>query len=282
MSVIIGDYNKLKVVREVEFGVYLDGGEIEGEILMPSKYVPNGTKPNDIVDAFVYTDSEDRIIATKEIPYARVNEFAFLEVKAVTKYGAFLDWGILKDLMVPFREQKTDMEAGSFYVVFIYLDDETDRLVASAKIDNFLSSEIPPYKANEEVSVLVYKQTDIGYKAIVDGKFGGLLYKNEVFKEIAKGDKRKAFIKKVREDGKIDLILQKPGYSKIDGVAKGILQRIRDNNGFIAANDKSSPEIIKNLFGISKKSFKKAIGSLYKQRIISFKNDGISLNEEQI
>ncbi len=273
----IGDYNTLKVVKEVDFGVYLDGGE-SGEILMPLKYVPEGTKPDDEIEVFVYSDSEDRLIATAETPFAKVNEFACLKVKAVNKFGAFLDWGILKDLLVPFREQKTDMEEGKFYVVFIYLDEKTNRLAASAKISKFLSSEIPPYNINDEVKILIESKTDIGYKAIADNKYRGLLYENEVFKDIKKGDILTAYIKKIRLDGKIDLALQKPGYEQIDAVSANILQILKDNNGFIAANDKSSPEMIKSLFKISKKSFKKAVGYLYKQRLITFYEDGIKLN----
>ena len=272
----IGDYNTLRVVKEVDFGIYLDGGE-EGEILMPEKYVPEGTKPDDEIEVFIYSDSEDRLIATKETPLAKVNEFACLKVKAVNKFGAFLDWGILKDLLVPFREQKADMIEGYSYVVFIYLDEKTNRLAASAKLNKFLSSEIPPYQENDEVQILIESKTDIGYKAIIENKFGGLLYENEVFKTLRKGDKLNAFIKKIRDDGKIDLALQKSGYEQIDGISENILKILKGNSGFVAANDKSSPEMIKSLFGISKKSFKKAVGSLYKQRLISFKDDGIVL-----
>jgi len=272
----IGDYNKLRVVKEVDFGIYLDGGT-DGEILMPTKYVPDGTKPDDEIDVFIYSDSEDRLIATTETPYAKVNEFAFLKVKAVNKFGAFLDWGILKDLLVPFREQKTDMIEGYSYIVYIYLDEKTNRLAASAKINKFLNSEMPTYKINDEVSILIESKTDIGFKAIIENEYAGLLYENEVFKNIKKGDLLKAYIKKIRDDGKIDLVLQKSGYEQIDGISEIILQTLKKNKGFIAANDKSSPEMIKSLFNISKKSFKKAIGSLYKQRLIDFKDDGIIL-----
>ncbi|MEA2041630.1 MAG: S1-like domain-containing RNA-binding protein [Bacteroidota bacterium] len=273
----IGDYNKLEVVKAVDFGVYLDGGDTEDNILMPAKYVPEGTQIGDTVDVFVYTDSEDRLVATTETPLAKVGDFAALQVEAVNRYGAFVNWGIIKDLMVPFREQKTDMEPGSFHVVYIYLDDESDRPVASAKVDNFLSDKMPDYKENDEVDVLIYKETEIGYKAVVDNKFGGLLYKNQVFKPIEKGDKRKAYIQKVRTDGKIDLILQKPGYSKIDDVAKNLLYTIRNHGGFMDVNDKSAPDRIKELFGISKKSFKKAVGALYKDRLIKFESGGIKI-----
>jgi len=267
----------LQVVKEVDFGIYLDGGE-EGEILMPSKYVPEGTKPDDEIEAFIYSDSEDRLIATTEKPFAKVNEFALLKVKAVNKFGAFLDWGILKDLLVPFREQKADMIEGYSYIVYIYLDEKTNRLAASAKINKFLNTEKPAYEINDKVNILIESKTDIGYKAIIENEYSGLLYENEVFKNIKKGDRLKAFVKKIRDDDKIDLALQKSGYEQIDGISETILQILKDNKGFVAANDKSSPEMIKSLFGISKKSFKKAIGSLYKQRLLSFKDDGIKLN----
>ncbi len=274
----IGDYNKLRIVKEVDFGIYLDGGE-EGEILMPSKYVPEGSKPDDEIDVFIYSDSEDRLIATTETPYAKVNEFAYLKVKAVNKFGAFLDWGILKDLLVPFREQKTDMIEGYSYIVYIYLDEKTKRLVASAKIHKFLNRGIPPWEIDDEVNILIESKTDLGYKAVIENKFSGLLYENEIFKNLKKGDRLNAFIKKIRDDGKIDLTLQKAGYNQIDKISEKILQTLKNNKGFIAANDKSSPEMIKSLFNISKKSFKKAIGSLYKQRLISFKDDGIKLSD---
>ena len=271
-----GKYNTLRVVKEVDFGIYLDGGEA-GEILMPAKYVPKGTKPEDEIEVFIYSDTEDRPIATSETPLAFVNEFAHLKVKAVNKFGAFLDWGILKDLLVPFREQKTDMIEGYSYVVYIFLDEKTDRLVASAKVNKFLSDETPPYEVNDEVDILVQRKTEIGYMAIIENKFGGLLYKNEVFKDIEPGDRIKAFVKKIREDGKIDLALQKSGYQQIDGISQNVLQIIKDNNGFVGVTDKSSPDLIKAIFNVSKKSFKKAIGTLYKQRIITIKEDGISL-----
>ena len=273
----IGNYNTLRVVKELDFGIYLDGGEA-GEILMPTKYVPKGTKPDDEIEVFIYSDTEDRLIATTETPFAKVNEFAFLEATALSKFGAFLDWGLIKDLLVPFREQKADMVEGGKYIVYIYLDEETNRLAGSAKINKFLSSETPPYTENDEVNILIESKTDIGFKAIIENEYAGLLYKNEVFKDVEKGDKLKAFVKKIREDGKIDLALQKSGYEQIDGISKNILQIIKDSGGFVGATDKSSPELIKALFNVSKKSFKKAVGTLYRQRIISIEDDGISLS----
>ncbi len=274
----IGNYNTLRVVKEVDFGIYLDGGEA-GEILMPLKYVPKNVKPEDEIEVFIYSDTEDRLIATTETPIAKVNEFAHLKVNAVNKYGAFLEWGIIKELLVPFREQKVDMEKDFSYIVYIYLDKDTDRLVASAKVNKFLSKEIPPYEVNDEVNILIQRKTEIGYMAIIENKFGGLLYKNEVFKDIEIGERLKAFVKKVRTDGKIDLALQKSGYAEIDSVSQKIIKIIEDNDGFIGVTDKSSPDLIKAIFNVSKKSFKKAIGSLYKQRLITIDKDGISINK---
>lgn len=275
----IGDYNTLKVVKKVDFGIYLDGGNY-GEILMPKKYVPKGTQAGDTVKAFIYPDSEDRLIATTETPKAKVNEFASLKVKSVNKFGAFLDWGILKDLLVPFKEQKVSMEEGNYYVVFIYLDEQTNRLAASAKIDKYLHSATPPYAENEEVSILIQSKTDIGYKAIIENEYSGLIYENEVFRDIKKGDRLTAYVKKIRHDDKIDLALQKSGYEQIDSISKNILQKLKEENGFIAVNDKSSPEQIKDFFNISKKSFKKAIGTLYRQHLILIEGEGICLNKE--
>lgn len=274
----IGNYNKLRVVKEVDFGVYLDGGDA-GEILMPLKYVPEGTKPDDEVEVFIYSDSEDRLIATRETPLAKVGEFACLKVKSVNKYGAFLDWGLLKDLLVPFREQKSDMIEGYSYVVYIYLDEQTNRPAASAKVEKYFIDKIPEYEVNQEVEILIQAATEIGYKAIVENKYSGLLYKNEVYRNIEKGDKTKAYIKKIREDGKIDLSLQKSGYQHIDETSLNILETLKDKRGFIAASDKSTPEMINAIFGISKKAFKKAIGVLYKQRLITITDEGIKLIE---
>lgn len=274
----IGNYNKLRVVKEVDFGVYLDGGDA-GEILMPLKYVPEGTKPDDEVEVFIYSDSEDRLIATRETPLAKVGEFACLKVKSVNKYGAFLDWGLLKDLLVPFREQKSDMIEGYSYVVYIYLDEQTNRPAASAKVEKYFIDKIPEYEVNQEVKILIQAATEIGYKAIVENKYSGLLYKNEVYRNIEKGDKTKAYIKKIREDGKIDLSLQKSGYQHIDETSLNILETLKDKRGFIAASDKSTPEMINAIFGISKKAFKKAIGALYKQRLITITDEGIKLIE---
>ena len=272
----IGEYSSLKVKKEVPFGVYLDGGEL-GEILMPTRYVLSGCKVDDTVEVFVYLDSEDRIIATTEKPYATVGEFAFLKVVSVARMGAFLDWGLPKDLFVPFREQKQEMEVGKSYLVFIYFDFDSKRLAASAKIEKFLDNTIPDYVIGQEVDLIIINESDLGFNAIVNGNHTGVLYKNEVFQPLSKGDKLKAYIKKVREDEKIDLILQKPGYEKVDAISQSILDVLKQNNGYLAVTDKSDPDEIYGLFQISKKTFKKAIGSLYKDRLISIEEAGIRL-----
>lgn len=274
----IGRYNKLKVNKEVPFGIYLDGGE-HGEILMPTRYVPQGCKIDDEIDAFIYLDSEDRIIATTEKPHAIVGDFAFLQAVAVSKMGAFLDWGLPKDLFVPFREQKQNMEEGKWYLVFVYFDFESKRIVASAKIEKFLDNTIPDYTIGQEVDLIIINESDLGFNAIVDQRHTGVLYKNEVFQPLSKGDKIKGYIKKIREDEKIDLFIQKPGYAKVDAVSQNILDKLKQSNGYIAVTDKSEPEEISSLFQISKKTFKKAIGSLYKDRYIIIEEKGIRLQE---
>jgi predicted RNA-binding protein (virulence factor B family) len=272
----IGKINELKVVKEVDFGVYFDGGEY-GEILMPKRYVPNNCKLDDLVNVFVYRDSEDRLIATTEMPKAMVGEFALLEATSVTTVGAFLDWGLPKDLLVPYREQRQKMEKGKKYVVYIYLDNESERIVASSKTDRFLDNLPPEYKENQEVDLFITGKTEIGYKAIINGSHTGMLYKNEVFQPLKQGQQLKGYIKKMREDEKIDLCLEKPGFEKQDTLSETILDYLKNNEGFIELTDKSDPEKIYTAFKTSKKNFKKAIGSLYKKRLIGLEENGIRL-----
>ncbi len=274
----IGGINSLRVVKLVPFGVYLDGGE-HGEILMPTRYVPEGCSVDDTVEAFIYLDSEDRIIATTEKPYAKVGEFAFLKAVSVARMGAFLDWGLSKDLFVPFREQKQEMEVGKSYLVFVYFDFDSKRIAASAKIEKFLDNTIPDYTEGQEVDLIIINESDLGFNAIVNQNHTGVIYKNEVFQPLAKGDRLKGYIKKIRDDEKIDLILQKPGYEKVDSVSQSILDVLRQNNGYLAVTDKSEPEQIYSLFQISKKTFKKAIGGLYRDRLILIEDDGIRLRD---
>lgn len=273
----IGKYNTLRVLKEVDFGVYLDG-ENEGEILMPVRYVPKGCQVGDHVDVFLYLDSEDRPIATTEKPYAQVGEFAMLRVKSVNKIGTFLDWGIMKDLLVPFREQKVTMTEERSYLVYIYVDEETSRIVASAKLNKFLNKTVPEYVTGQEVDLIIESETDLGYKAIVNNQHWGILYENEVFEQLDKGLKIKGYIKKIRTDNKIDLSLQPLGYEKVDPITQMILDQLKKTGGFIDVSDKSEAEKVYRVFGISKKTFKQALGALYKQRLITITPDGIRLN----
>jgi len=274
----IGKINHLYVVKEVDFGIYLDGGDL-GEILMPKRYVPEGTQPEDTIEAFIYLDSEDRLVATTEKPLAMVDEFALLEVVSVTQVGAFLNWGLPKDLFVPFREQRQPMEEGKMYLVFVYLDTNTKRIAASSKIEQYLDNIPIDYDENEEVDLIIVNETDLGFNAIIDNSHLGILYKNEVFQTLNPGDKVQGYIKKIRTDGKIDLRLDKIGYEKITSFVDRIIVELQKNNGFLPLTDKSSPEEIYKTFKISKKNFKAAIGALYKKRFITLEENGIRLNK---
>ncbi len=272
----IGKINILKVVRETDNGVYLDGENL-GEILMPRKFVTDEVRESQEAEVFIYTDSEDRLVATTETPLAKVGEFAFLKVVATSRFGAFLDWGLPKDLLVPFREQKAKMADGGIYLVYVYLDLQTNRIAASAKIDKFLDNTPPEYEPGDEVDLLIAEETELGFKAIVNSEHWGMLYKNQVFQPLFIGQKTKSYVGKVRDDDKIDLLPEKPGYEKVDAISQKILDELKQNRGFMAVSDTTSPEMINALFGISKKNFKKAIGSLYKKRLIQFDSDGIRL-----
>ena len=272
----IGKYNTLRVVKHVDFGVYLDGGEF-GEILLPIRYVPANCEVDDRVDVFVYVDSEDRIIATTEKPFAEVGDFAALQVKSVTKFGAFLDWGLMKDLLVPFSEQKVYLEEGQLAVVYIYLDEKTNRIVGSAKLEKWVTKTPASFEENDQVEALIAKKTDLGYKAIINNMYLGLIYQNEIFNPVAVGQKVPAFIKQVREDGKIDVRLQRSGAQHVMTEAERILAKLTDAGGFLPTTDKTAPEEIYATFGISKKSYKKVVGELYKRRLITIEEEGIRL-----
>lgn len=272
----IGKINILNVVRETENGLYLNGENL-GEILMPQKFITSEVRETGQAEVFVYSDSEDRLVATTEVPIAKVGDFAFLKVVAISRFGAFLDWGLPKDLLVPFREQRTKMQEGRSYLVYIYLDLHSNRIAASAKLDKFLDNTPPDYKTGDEVDLIIAEETDLGYKAIVNNEHWGILYKNQLFQSISSGQKMKGYINKVRDDDKIDLLLEKPGYEKVDAISEKILNELKDNDGFLAVSDKTSPEMIQAMFGISKKNFKKAIGGLYKRKLIIFESDGIRL-----
>lgn len=273
----IGKFNELEITHRVDFGLYLDGGE-EGEILLPLRYATQDMKPGDKINAFIYRDSEDRLIATTEKPYAQVGDFAFLRVNATNNVGAFLDWGLPKDLLVPFREQKVRMVPGRSYTVYVYLDDETQRIVASAKLQKFLDNKIPDIKAGDEVKARIYQRTELGYKVIVNDLFSGLIYHNEIFSEVNIGELHHATVKTVRADGKIDLVLGKSTRNRVNDLADDILDYIEECGGKISLNDSSSPEEIRETFQCSKKDFKKAIGALFKAKQIVIENDGIRLS----
>lgn len=272
----IGKYNRLKTVRETNNGFYLDGEDL-GEILMPKKFITQNIRETGEAEVFVYADSEDRLIATTETPLVEAGGFEFLSVVAANRFGAFLNWGLPKDLLVPFSEQKTKMIVGSTYLVHVYVDKITNRVVASAKLDKFLNNSPPPHKPGDEVEILVVEETDLGYKVIVENEYWGIIYHNQLFSDVKSGQRLNAFVSKVRDDDKIDILLEKPGYQKIDSISERVLYILKENNGFLAVNDKSSPELIQALFGISKKNFKMAVGNLYKKKIIIFKSDGIAI-----
>lgn len=269
-----GIHHTLQVVRTSEQGFYLTRDEEEA-ILLPNRYIPTGLGIGDEVEVFVYTDSQGRLIATTLEPKITLHQFACLEVTSVTQFGAFVDWGVAKELLVPFREQDKRLEPGQQVVVYLYRDEASGRLAGSAKIRKFLDKEEITVNTEEEVQVLVYECTELGYKAIVNNRYDGLIYRNEVFQPVDIGQQLKAYVKKIREDGKLDLELQPPGYSKVAPNAEHILKALEDHQGWLPLTDKSSPEEIKNKLGMSKKTFKKAIGDLYKKRLIELKKDGI-------
>jgi predicted RNA-binding protein (virulence factor B family) len=272
----IGELNTLKVIKSLDFGIYLDGLN-EGEILMPRQYIPEGTVPGDMIECFIYFDSEDRIIATTLVPYAKVGEFAYLEVSSVNPTGAFLNWGLPKDLLVPFREQKAEMGQGRKYVVYIYFDELSKRIAATAKIEQYLNLEPLDYEVGQAVTLLIYQKTDIGFKAIINQKHMGVVHNSDLFMSIDIGTEMIGYIKQVKIDGKVDLLLQKPGYEVIDELAQFLLDKLKMKNGFLALTDKSPSELIYHQLAMSKKSFKKAVGSLYKNRLITLEEDGIKL-----
>lgn len=271
----VGTYNELEVVKELDFGIYLREGDVE--ILMPTKWVPKGTKIGDFLNVFIFRDSDDRLIATTVKPLATADTFAFLEVKQVNNIGAFLDWGMDKDLLVPFREQPMRMDPGKNYVVFVYVDEETNRLVASAKLNRYIERENIEVREGDIVELLIYSETDLGFNAIINNRYSGLIYKNEIYEAIRVGDKVQGFVKCVREDNKIDLSLQKSGYELVDDVKWRILKMMKEENGFLSLSDNSTPEEIKAKLQISKKAFKKAVGALYRERLVKLTEKGVQL-----
>lgn len=271
----IGEYNELEIVKQVDFGVYLGIDDVE--ILLPTKWVPRGAKIGDLITVFIIRDSDDRLLATTVKPFATANTFAFLEVKQVNSIGAFLDWGMDKDLLVPFREQAHPMEEGKSYVVFVYEDEQSNRLIASSKLSRFIEREDIDLQPGDVVELLVYSKTKLGYNAIINNLYSGLIYENEIFETIRIGDQLKGYVKAIREDKKIDLSLQKSGFELMDDAKWKILNLLKNENGFLALHDNSSPEEVKAKLQMSKKAFKKAIGSLYKEKLVTLTDKGVQL-----
>ena len=272
----VGKYNTLRVVKEVDFGVYLDGGE-GAEILLPKRAMPTGLNIDDEVKVFVYYDNDQKLIATTLTPLGIVGDIVSLEVVSTMPQGAFLKWGIMKDLFVPIANQETRMHPGDKRFVKIYIDERTGRVTATEKIDKSISNYELTVIENEPVDLLIYKVTDLGYKAIINNAHMGLLHKNEVFKELQPGDSIKGYVKHIRPDNKIDLSIGTRGYAKVQDEESQILEALKDNEGYLPYNDKSSPEDIYREFGMSKKTFKMILGALYKQRKIEFTQTGTKL-----
>lgn len=273
----IGQYNTLKIIRDTSVGLFLSDGNTD--VLLPNKYVPKRFEIEDEINVFIYLDHEERLTATTLKPYVKRDEFAYLQVSYINQYGAFLNWGLEKDLFVPFKEQARKMEEGKRYLVYAYLDEKTNRLVASSKLNQFLEYENIELELGEEVDLIVSHITELGINVIINFKYKGLLYKDEVFENLTPGKKLKGYIKNIREDKKIDVSLTLPGLEGIEENAQVVLEELKASNGFLRLTDNSHPEEIKTVLKMSKKAFKKAIGNLYKQKIISIKEDGIYLNK---
>lgn len=273
----IGKYNTLTILREKEPGLFLCDEE-NNEVLLPNRYVPKEFKIWDKLEVFVYLDNEERLVAVTDKPYITKGEFAVLRCNQVSEHGAFLDWGMVKELFCPFKEQAFKMKKGGWYLVYCYVDEKSDRLVASSKTNKFLSNKELTVEQFEEVDLIVSHPSEIGMNVIVNKKHSGLIFNDSIFQDLSVGDKLKGIVKKIRSDNKLDIALGQVGYRNIEPNAKTILQELEDNSGFISLTDKSNPEDIKELLQMSKKSFKKAIGSLYKQKLITIKEDGIHLN----
>lgn len=271
----LGHIQKLKIVDIIERGAYLEDGH-GNELLLPMKEVPTEAQPGQELEVFIYRDSEDRLIATMDRPFAEVGSFASLKVKSVDKIGAFLDWGLPKDLFLPYSEQTREIKPGQYVMVAVYIDN-SDRIAASMRWERHVSKEVPAYKENQSVSLVIMGRSDLGYKALVEGKHSGMLFENEVFERLEQGQKINGFIKQVRSDGKIDLLLQPMGNFGTSDLSAKILEVLKAKGGFLAVTDKTDPEVIYKLFGVSKKKYKMALGGLYKSRKITIADDGIRL-----
>jgi len=279
----IGRINRLRIVKDVDFGLYLDGGDEKrggkGEILLPLRYVPQQYELGDELEVFIYLDSEDRIIATTERPYVMVGEFALLKVTEINAHGIFLNWGLSKDLLLPFNEQITRMDEGCSYVVYVFCDQQSQRIAATARINDFLEEEdhTQTFKEGQEVSLFNAAKTELGYKMIINNSHWGLLHQHELSRELRRGERMQGFVRRIREDRLIDLCLHRQASDKSDVIGEQLLAALKKHDGFLPLNDKSSPEAIRETFNTSKALFKKATGALYRKRIISIEADGIRL-----
>ena len=273
---LLGRYNSLQIVKHTDFGLYLDGGA-DGEILLPRRYIPKDvpSEVDDWLNVFIYLDSEDQLIATTEKPKVQVGGFASLKVKDINNAGIFLDWGLTKDLLMPYSEEQRPLKIGDYCVVHVYLDKRTRRITATARLDRYLDRTPASYAAGQAVGLLVVGQTPMGFKAIIEDRHWGLIHKNEVFKFLRPGMREKGFIKQVRSDGKIALSLQPVGQALSDDLQAQIIKRLEEAGGTLEVSDKSTPELISRLFGVSKGNFKKAIGGLFKQGLIVIHDDRI-------
>lgn len=276
----IGRFNRLKILRHTNPGLFLGDAE-DNEVLLPNRYVPNDFEIDNFLDVFVYLDNEERLVAVTDIPYIQKGDFALLRCNAVNQYGAFLDWGMLKELFCPFKEQAYKMIKGGWYLVHCYLDEKTDRLVASSKTNRFLDNSELKVKLYDEVDLIVSHPSEIGMNVIVNKCHLGLVFKDAIFKDLSVGDNLKGVVKKIRAGNKIDISLQKIGYRNIEPTANALLSLIEDHNGYLNITDKSSPEAIKSVVQMSKKSFKKAVGALFKKRLIRLTPEGIYLDSNK-
>lgn len=275
----IGEFNRLTILRDTEPGLFL-GDDEDNEVLLPNRYVPQHFDIGETLQVFVYLDNEERLVAVTDTPYIKKGEFALLRCNAVNDFGAFLDWGMLKELFCPFKEQAFPMKQGGWYLVYCYLDEKTERLAASSKTNRFLDNSELTVTLYDEVDLIVSHPSEIGMNVIVNKKHSGLVYKDAIFQDLNIGDTLKGIVKKIRPGNKLDISLQPIGYRNIDPSAQALLDLIQSHNGFININDKSTPEAIKSVAQMSKKTFKKAVGSLYKKRLIRLEPDGIYLIEQ--
>jgi predicted RNA-binding protein (virulence factor B family) len=272
----LGHYNNLTILRRSDVGLFVDGGEL-GDILLPRKYVTDSMQVGEQIEVFLYNDSEDRLVATTLKPYAEVGECAYLKVVSTNYYGAFLDWGLPKDLLVPFSEQHRTLQQGYSYTVFLYVDASTQRIAASTKLENWLSIEASHFKPRQPVELMIYDKSDLGFKAVIDGTHLGQLYSNEIFRPLHYGEKINGFIKQLRQDGRIDLMLQLPSHIERDQLGDTIIEHLQQNDGISQLTDKSPPDDIYQAFGVSKANYKKALGKLYKERRITIDKHQITL-----